>query len=341
MKYPQMDEYHLAIQNPRTVFQDADLRAADVEKDQLGLPRVRSGGFALTYRLNNRNKAWAVRCFHKDVPNRQQKYAAISQFLALHPQPFLVATEYLPQGILVNTSRYPITKMPWVSGEALYPFIERNLASNLAALRSLGRQFKELVLALEALGIAHGDLQHGNMLVANDKLILVDYDGMYVPALSGFTAEERGHVNYQHPQRNMQFDADIDRFSAIVIYLAFIAVTPALWRKYSTGENLLFDQDDFREPRTSSLFAELELVPDLKPLIQRLRIVCESRLAKAPRLDDFLSGNLPSAVSEPITLASRRSQYEVLDATKREDLLAHVGQRVHGGGKNHQPVPVG
>ena len=39
---------------------------------------------------------------------------------------------------------------------------------------------------LERHGIAHGDLQHGNLLVAADGTFrLVDYDGMYVPALRG------------------------------------------------------------------------------------------------------------------------------------------------------------
>lgn len=330
MKFPQMDEYHLAIQNPQVVFSDPELRVTTVEKDPLfGLPKVSSGGFALTYRLNANGKAWAVRCFHKDIPNRQQRYGAISQFIANNSAPFFIPAEYLPIGILVNGSRYPITKMSWVSGETLYKFIERNLNKNLSAIKDLLQQFRDLILSLERLGVAHGDLQHGNILVANGKLVLVDYDGMYVPTLKGLYAEERGHVNYQHPQRNAEFDENIDRFSAIVIYLALKAITPAIWQRYSTGgENLLFSQDDFRTPDKSKLLAELEQSSELRPLIQRFRLVCKNTLAKVPRLTDFLSGDIPTSISEPVRLATRRSQYKVLDATNRNDLLAHIGQRV-------------
>ncbi|QLQ08322.1 MAG: hypothetical protein HZY76_21580 [Anaerolineae bacterium] len=52
---------------------------------------------------------------------------------------------------------------------------------------------------LQTHGIAHGDLQHGNVLVAADELRLIDYDGMYVPPLSGRESHEIGHRNYQHP----------------------------------------------------------------------------------------------------------------------------------------------
>ena len=276
--------------------------------------------------------AWAVRCFIKDVSNRQQRYAAISQFLAHCQAPFFISTDYLSAGILVNGTWFPITKMSWVNGETLLRFIERNL-KNLPAIRALGDQFQNMTAALESLGVAHGDLQHGNILVEGGRLVLVDYDGMYVPALAGLHAEERGHVNYQHPQRNAEFGPEIDRFSAIAIYLALKAITPSLWNKYGTGENLLFSQDDFRSPDTSKLFADLEISPELRKLIQRFRLVCKNRLASVPRLADFLRGDISASASEPITLSARRSQYKTLDATKRDELLDHVGRRITVVGK--------
>jgi thiamine kinase-like enzyme len=44
----------------------------------------------------------------------------------------------------------------------------------------------EIGRALNRAGVAHGDLQHGNILVANGKPKLIDYDGMYVPALRAY-----------------------------------------------------------------------------------------------------------------------------------------------------------
>jgi serine/threonine protein kinase len=328
MKFPQMDQYHQAIQNPNLVFEDVELKNARLETDQFGMPRVSSGGFALTYRLNGPGKAWAVRCFHREVSDRQKRYVAISQFLNQNPQPFFVPTDYLSAGIRVNTDWYPITKMAWVDGETLYRFIERNI-NDLAKIKPLSDQFLELVATLERLGVAHGDLQHGNILVSNGRLVLVDYDGMFVPALNGLLSEERGHVNFQHPLRNTEYRVDIDRFSAIVIFLALKALTPERWKKYSSGgENLLFKQDDFRAPQQSPLLNELEAVPEMRPLIQQFRAICQRELDKVPRLTDFIGGNLSTTVSTPIQLTTRQSQYEVIDASRRNDLLARVGQRV-------------
>lgn len=159
IQFPKMDEYQTAIQNPQRVFEDPELRNAVVTKNPLGLPKVSSGGFALTYQLKGSGKEWAVRCFHKNVENRQQRYAAISQFLNRNPQPIFESADYLPNGILVNGTRYPIIKMSWVAGITLSSFIERNIDNNLLAIKPLAEQFRDLISVLERLGIAHGDLE--------------------------------------------------------------------------------------------------------------------------------------------------------------------------------------
>ena len=70
---------------------------------------------------------------------------------------------------------------------------------------------------------------------------------MFVPALHGRPASESGDPNYQHPRRANQFDAELDRFAAIVIVVALraLAAAPRLWQTYNTGDNLLFRRADF------------------------------------------------------------------------------------------------
>ena len=53
-------------------------------------------------------------------------------------------------------------------------------------------------------------------------LRLIDYDGMYVPALAGTRSGEVGLPAYQHPQRIREgtYNAEVDRFSHLVIYTA-------------------------------------------------------------------------------------------------------------------------
>src|SRR5437667_53761 len=94
-----------------------------------------------------------------------------------------------------------------------------------ATLEALRAKWVTLVRHLEAAQVAHGDLQHGNILVRGGSIQLVDYDGMWVPALRGRKATELGHRAYQHPERSEQdYGQEIDRFSALVIYLSLPAL---------------------------------------------------------------------------------------------------------------------
>ena len=71
---------------------------------------------------------------------------------------------------------------------------------------SAAQQWPAVAAELSQEQIAHGDLQHANIMVTPDgKLKLVDYDGMCVPALVGAESLEFGTPPYQHPQRNKAY----------------------------------------------------------------------------------------------------------------------------------------
>src|SRR2546425_9490716 len=91
--------------------------------------------------------------------------------------------------------------MQWAKGDLLHSHIEKNLGypAVLAALRA---KWAILVRHLEAAQVAHGDLQHGNILVRGGSIQLVDYDGMWVPALRGRHATEIGHRAYQRSEEH-------------------------------------------------------------------------------------------------------------------------------------------
>src|SRR5437899_2376874 len=78
MPYPQIVEYHEAVQHPSQAFVDPELKQGAVAENNLGLPLVMSGGFALTYAVTTPRRKCAVRCFHREIPAIQQKYDAIS-----------------------------------------------------------------------------------------------------------------------------------------------------------------------------------------------------------------------------------------------------------------------
>src|SRR5438045_3227891 len=106
--------------------------------------------------------------------------------------------------------------MEWVDGLNLNYFIEDNLGQP-GAMNRMADRFCTLIENLKSNGIAHGDLQHGNILIVDGDYKLVDYDGMYVSALRGFGSNELGHRNYQHPARTRDDFGDyLDNFSAWV-----------------------------------------------------------------------------------------------------------------------------
>jgi hypothetical protein len=336
MALPRLGQYQLALQHPATAFDDAELKAATVETTPMGLPRVISGGFALTYHLKHGRKEWAVRCFHREASELGRRYQAIGAMIARAPAGPFVQAEYLAKGVQVEGAWHPITKMPWLAAVPLNRAIETNLGPK--ALARLAQQFRALVDRLALLGVAHGDLQHGNILVdAFGNLKLVDYDGMFVPALAGLASNESGHINYQHPSRNGQFDASLDRFSAAAIYtaLAALAEDPALWPRYSNGENLLFKRADFDDPRGSPLFADLLALPTVRPLAERLQGLCRAEYAALPALKDFIQGNVGGGPvkTRPAPANVIRNQFDVLDAVDVERLLHHEGDVVTVVGK--------
>ena len=283
MPWPTPQEYNEAIQNPRLNFADPELAAGTVETTALGLPRPITGNFASVYRLHCSGRDWAVRCFWREYADLQERYAAISRHLGTQALPYTVGFEYLPQGIRVQGSWYPILKMEWVEGELLGRFIERHVG-DVAALNALADRWRAMIAALEAAGIAHGDLQHGNVLVVHDALRLVDYDALYVPELRGRGSHELGHQHYQHPGRTERdFGPGLDRFSALVVECSVRAVArqPDLWTTLRAGdESLLFRRSDFIDPGSSPAFRLLRAQADAE--VVRLTAMVEQALNATP-----------------------------------------------------------
>src|SRR5262249_39286509 len=141
--------------------------------------------------------------------------------------PFMVDFQFLEQGIRVQGQWYPVLKMQWVEGQTLNTFVRENLEKP-QLLQLLCQLWVKLATRLREANLAHGDLQHGNVLLVPGakagtvSVKLVDYDGMCVPALELLKSMEVGHPSYQHPQRLREgtYGLHIDRFSHLVIYTA-------------------------------------------------------------------------------------------------------------------------
>lgn len=201
MGFPYHDEYGLAIVMPEASFKDSDLRNSNYEFNEiLRCPVSSSGAFAITYHFFNGYNDWAVRCFTSEVKNIEKRYEAIGRFIDSNPSDYFVEARLIEEGIRVGGTWYPIIKMKWVKGDLLIDYLKKNLGSR-TILSQLLYEFQNLLKFLESKDVAHGDLQHGNMIVDNGRIKLVDYDGVYLRELQGLKSVGTGESNYQHPKR--------------------------------------------------------------------------------------------------------------------------------------------
>ena len=191
MPWPLSQDYNEAVQNPKYCFADPELQQGEAVTNALGIPQPRSGNFADVYevRCPKTQTHWAVKCFTREVPGLRDRYREVSRHLDQARLPFAVECKYLEQGILIRGHWYPILKMRWVQGYALNEFVKRGV-DKPDVLNALAQIWLRMVRELRQAGIAHGDLQHGNvLLVVNPQTgavgpKLIDYDGMWVPALA-------------------------------------------------------------------------------------------------------------------------------------------------------------
>ena len=302
MLWPTMSDYQDALQNPRLSFSDVELQKGVSLTDRLGLPKPVTGGFASVYQVNCDGRKWAVRCFLHYHQDMEQRYASIGKCLQETRLPYMAGFQFLRNGVRVQGQWYPVLKMEWVDGEPLNSYVER-IRRDGQALRTLADQFSRMTRDLRRSNIAHGDLQHGNIMVVGGSLKLVDYDGMFVPQLRGMPSHEIGHPNYQHPRRNdRDFGPHLDNFSEWVIHLSLVAlsVQPELWDLTGgSDEQLLFSRKDFADPRSSKVLKALGESPS-EPLRQmsatfRSILTCAD-IAQIPSIDGSKS-ILPPAPS--------------------------------------------
>jgi serine/threonine protein kinase len=298
---PTSSDYQDAIQNPKSCFDHPELQRSRPEVDKLGLPRPFSGSFAVVFPVTLGNKKWGVRCFTTYHPDQELRYERISQHLSQHPLPYTVPFEFISRGIKVRGNWHPILKMEWVDGESLLKYVEKNL-DKPQEIQKAALQFRKLTCDLKGIGIAHGDLQHGNIIMVNGCFRLVDYDGMFVPGLEGLQSNELGHPNYQHPKRTSKdFGPYLDNYSAWCIYVSLMALAadPGLWHRIGAGdEHICFRKRDFEDPDSSPVIRALEEVrdDDLRKLVDLFKsIIYCPELRLIPSLDGI---QLPGTVTE-------------------------------------------
>jgi hypothetical protein len=303
LSWPLASHFSTMLQNPQHAFRDAELKRVDIEKDERRQPRAWSGAFATVYKGNfpNGRGALAIRVFTSAASERRERYNAIAAYLQGRRIEPLVGFSYADDGIrsASDGKYYPLVTMDWVPGETLLKWAGRQCREkNQAALQRAAEQWVQTIEQLVAAKVAHGDLQHANVMVTTSgQLKLVDYDCMCVPALVGRKNLEIGVEPYQHPERNHDtpLSLHLDNYSALFILAALraLAAAPDLWQRFiepTQYDKLLFRREDLDDPGRSELMKALRRSsdPEVPRLCEELVALRGIPLDRVPQLDSVL-----------------------------------------------------
>ena len=266
MNYPSISDYIEALRDAEDSL--SELKDLRLVYDDQGHPIMSSGNFAVVFKMQAPTGEYhALKCFLRDQEERSERYRLIAEELQYVQSTYLVKFRYLESELFVDVpntggEEYPVLLMDWVDGVPLDQYLKTIINKKNGYKKDLlAYRFSLLARWLVTQPFAHGDLKPDNICVRDDgSLVLLDYDGMYVPALSGRKSLEQGSPHYRHPLRStLPFDAHIDDYSLSLILLSLraIALDETLYVRYSSSEYLLLSEQDQLNPYTSPVFKEL------------------------------------------------------------------------------------
>jgi len=219
-----------------------------------------SGGFSTVFPFVKKDgRKVAIKCWTADIGDANKRIQIISEFLENLQSPYFVNIYYHEKALLVNEERHPILIMDWIDGKNFKDYLNENIGDKTEVLK-LAERFLTMIKFFHHNKIAHGDLQHGNILVrSNGELVVIDYDSMFVEGLEEINDNIKGLSEYQHPSRktNLKSNYQLDYFSELIIYLSLLiyAEDISYWN-YQT-EYLVFSKEDLLQPNRSMLLTKL------------------------------------------------------------------------------------
>ena len=344
MQYPLISEYVRAIQDASSNL-DKLAHLVPVLDDH-GEPYRSSGAFAVVFKMKDEQtgKCYALKCFLEEQEGRAEAYRLIADELDCVDSSYVTSVKYLEKEIFVDSSceedEFPVLLMDWVEGETMETYIANNYQDEYA-MGMLCYRFCKLAAWLRSHPFAHGDIKPDNIIVRPDgTLTLVDYDGMFVPAMKGQKSPTIGTKDFSHPLRTVDdFDETIDDFAlaSIALSLKAISLKPSLLDEYGAADRLLFSVNDYNKLCKINLWKKLSKIKnmEIKKLQTCLRLAenrqnydnllisCVKEPTKDTTLEkvDFLKARAISAVCSSRQLQEHltsNTHYDLIDLTSQK-----------------------
>ena len=265
MQYPLISEYLAAI---REANDNLDKLSHLVPVlDKYGEPYRSSGAFAVVFKMKDEQtgKCYALKCFTEEQEGRAEAYRQIAEELEFVDSPYITSVKYLEKELFVDSNcedeEFPVLLMDWIEGETMETYVAANY-TDTHAMSMLCYRFCKMAAWLRSQSFAHGDIKPDNIMVRPDgTLTLVDYDGMFVPAMKGQKSPTVGTKDFSHPLRTINdFDETIDDFAlaSIALSLKAISLNPSLLDEYGASDRLLFSAADYIDLSKSKTFTALQ-----------------------------------------------------------------------------------
>ena len=265
MQYPLISEYLAAIREAKDNL-DKLSHLVPVQ-DKYGEPYRSSGAFAVVFKMKDEQtgKCYALKCFTEEQEGRAEAYHKIAEELEFVDSSYITSVKYLEKELFVDSNyeneEFPVLLMDWIEGETMETYIADNY-TDTHAMAMLCYRFCKMAAWLRSQSFAHGDIKPDNIMVRPDgTLTLVDYDGMFVPAMKGQKSPTIGTKDFSHPLRTIDdFDETIDDFAlaSIALSLKAISLDPSLLQTYGASDRLLFSAADYLDLSKSKTFTALQ-----------------------------------------------------------------------------------